>query len=438
MRRLTILPVVASLVMAGCGGGDEVDEVVADAVADAETPTETVTVDATPTTNGGELTPCTEVASIEVSVDGGLAGSANPDEAVLSVLLDYGAAHPDTFGGLWIDRDAGGALVLAFTDDPAPHRDAIADQLPSADAAASIEIVQVRYTEAKLNALQVSLQPLFDETGLVASGVSVDTNRVTVELLDPTPELVARIAGLIPADAVCAEITLTPPRPDGPLEVIPVAGSDPLVSCNLGPSFPYSVWLDPPLLDDLDHPAADAIREELANPGPETPQVADAGAPWVVLALDDSTALFTSIGENVMSTITFSNDGSGWRWSGSSSGAPCQPAVVLPEGLGRANVTLDPAFGTPEPADSTLHLLVTEQACSSGEEPGDRLLEPQVIETATEVLVAFAVIVQLGPQECPGVLPTPVVVELAEPLGDRVVADGLTVPPRPLGVGEGL
>jgi hypothetical protein len=59
---------------------------------------------------------------------------------------------------------------------------------------------------------------------------------------------------------------------------------------------------------------------------------------------------------------------------------------------------------------------------------GDRLLGPQVIETHSEVLIAFAAIPRTGSQECPSNLVEDVTLTLSAPLGDRHIRDGLVVP----------
>ena len=46
------------------------------------------------------------------------------------------------------------------------------------------------------------------------------------------------------------------------------------------------------------------------------------------------------------------------------------------------------------------------------------------------VLVTFGVRPLPGDQECPGNPPTPVLVVLPGPLGDRQLLDGATLPPR--------
>ena len=92
---------------------------------------------------------------------------------------------------------------------------------------------------------------------------------------------------------------------------------------------------------------------------------------------------------------------------------------------------LDPD-SLPDPADTAINLLVTEQGCANSREMGDALKGPQVIETDDAVLVAFAVIPIAGMATCPGNPSTPVTIELSEPLGQRTLYDGVYYPPKPL------
>ena len=86
----------------------------------------------------------------------------------------------------------------------------------------------------------------------------------------------------------------------------------------------------------------------------------------------------------------------------------------------------------PDPASTAIELLVTERGCANSREMGDALKGPQVIETDDAVLVAFAVIPIAGTVTCPGNPSTPVTIELAQPLGQRTLYDGLYYPPKPL------
>ncbi len=78
-------------------------------------------------------------------------------------------------------------------------------------------------------------------------------------------------------------------------------------------------------------------------------------------------------------------------------------------------------------------MLATEVECASGREMGDALQGPQVVETKTAVLLAFAAIPLAEPEvNCQGNPSTPVTIELAQPLGVRTIHDGSYVPPKPL------
>ncbi|WP_419842221.1 hypothetical protein [Candidatus Poriferisodalis sp.] len=109
----------------------------------------------------------------------------------------------------------------------------------------------------------------------------------------------------------------------------------------------------------------------------------------------------------------------------------CENRVVLPPGLGHVAVHLDPS-ALPDPAATTIQLLVAEAGCTSGREMGDALRGPQVVETDEAVLVAFAVVPYYGLATCPSSPDTHATVELAQPLGDRALLHGVMVPPTPI------
>ncbi|NHZ70783.1 MAG: hypothetical protein GWP18_03995 [Proteobacteria bacterium] len=121
------------------------------------------------------------------------------------------------------------------------------------------------------------------------------------------------------------------------------------------------------------------------------------------------------------------NDADEWRWAGSSIGGDCPLEVMPPVGLNAVDWRLDPTAGPPTPDGTTIHVLVTERACASGQAMGERLLGPQVIVTDAEVLIAFASRTLGGPQNCQGNPDTAVTIELSGPLGGRALANGLAL-----------
>ena len=70
----------------------------------------------------------------------------------------------------------------------------------------------------------------------------------------------------------------------GPLDVIPdLDVEDPLVTCPGTPAVRYSRMIDPPSIDEVDHPAVDALRALLDAPLVEPlPR-----GLWVVISIDD-------------------------------------------------------------------------------------------------------------------------------------------------------
>ena len=74
--------------------------------------------------------------------------------------------------------------------------------------------------------------------------------------------------------------------------------------------------------------------------------------------------------------------------------------------------------------------LVTENACAGGQSSVGRVVGPDISYSDEAVTVTFNVRGSGGMNTCPSNPATPVVVRLGEPLGDRVLLDGGTDPPR--------
>ena len=108
----------------------------------------------------------------------------------------------------------------------------------------------------------------------------------------------------------------------------------------------------------------------------------------------------------------------------------CALAVDVP-GAGTASVTLDPDH-LPEPASTQVHLLVTEKSCNSGQDAAGRVDVASLRETDTVIEMVLVIQPREGMQTCPSNPPTPYVLTLTEPVGDRTLYDASTVPPRPV------
>jgi hypothetical protein len=297
--------------------------------------------------------------------------------------------------------------------------------------------VRAEFTEAHLQETQTGLSRLFESNviDVVSVGVDVRRNRIAIGLIDPTEQDLVLLAGLVPVGDVCVEGPLVPPAPeissDAPLLVIPDLADDPLVSCSQG-AFRLSALDSSPFADDLDDPAAVAFRAGLASgEGSGLPATG-----WRMLDRTGTAALFAAFNEDGAVFVTTESTPGGWAWRGWSFGE-CNLRVVLPEGLGPVEWRLDPAYPAPGRQDTSVHVLATERACASGQEMGDRLRGPQVLETEDRVLIAFAAVPNKGNQDCPGNPSTSVVVGLEAPLGDRWLGDGLFVPPKPIGGSSG-
>lgn len=95
-----------------------------------------------------------------------------------------------------------------------------------------------------------------------------------------------------------------------------------------------------------------------------------------------------------------------------------------------ADWKLDPAAPPPGPASTEIPLLVNERECASGEAATGRIQEPVVFADDRRVVVSVFVREVEGGAECPGNPDTPYTLRLAEPLGERALFDGGTVPAR--------
>lgn len=400
--------------------------------------------------------------TIASSIVGDHPTAANLDPVFQGVVATYVAEHQDTFGGEWMDREANGVFIVAFTDDPVAHRTALALRRPSPDDVAVMspppsindtrpigewgvpfDVVQVTYTQDELATRAKAVAAALAAAGLVGYSASADIvhNGVSIASMGPiATETAAQVAAAISPtfalDTVCVDGVISddipaPLTPGTPLDVIVLPGPDgtyppetPVQCASVAFTLSELKHMSP--IDSAD-PGLQAVMDGyLAGP-------MGFGAPrdgWAVLHRDDVRATIVRIAANGGFSVVNAEMGrNGWIWSGSSGGLACNVARQLPAGMGEVTWTLDPAFSNADPAATELHVLATEQACTGGSEMGERLLGPQVVETDDAVRIAFAVIPLSGAQACPGNPSTPVTVRLAAPLGTRVVRDGMTIGP---------
>lgn len=100
---------------------------------------------------------------------------------------------------------------------------------------------------------------------------------------------------------------------------------------------------------------------------------------------------------------------------------------VTKDGFGIATFQLD-TDNPPQPSESTVHLLATERSCASGQAPNNREILPIAIETTEVVEIIVMVELPGGTQTCQGNPSFPVVVQLDQRLGDRLIRDAAMDP----------
>jgi hypothetical protein len=215
--------------------------------------------------------------------------------------------------------------------------------------------------------------------------------------------------------------------------VVPPTAVDPQrvvthVSCGHGSAFPTDVLDAPAEAEAADDPAAEALRRHLATSDIEIDSLPDSG--WREVGRTGSSVMWIAedpgaAGSWIQATAT--NDGGEWRVTGWG-GCGMEPDVG--PGLGIASFRVAPHEDLT--ADTVeIDVLVTERACNSGEDARGRVAEPAILAGPDAVTVIFAVRPRVAlAQSCPSNPETPVVLVLSEPLGDRELLDGSTLPPR--------
>lgn len=413
----------------------------------------------------GGLQLCGDVPVVTTDVIGA-AGTGNLDPIFQGVVLTYVDEHRDVFGGWWIDREAGGTLVIAFTDDPTAHLAALRERRPSPDDVHAVEpmpevtddrplgewgvafdVVQVEHSEDELVAATDPVVEALRAADLGVDGTGTDVLRNRMGIFASEPVLAGDVAAIeavladagVPMELVCLDAMVvdelpTPIEPGTALDVIELpddAGiypADTEVECG-GVRFDLGDLAAMTPLDDIDPGLRAVVDGWLADAeGQFWPQDG-----WMLLTQDTQPdgerATLVGIDEQGLWSIHAEMGRNGWIWAGADGGGQCDVRRVLPAGLGTVDWELDPAFPAPTADSTELHLLATEQACTGASEMGERMLGPQVVETADAVRVAFAAIPLTGDQTCPGNPSTAVPITLSAPLGDRSLLDGLEIGP---------
>ncbi len=196
------------------------------------------------------------------------------------------------------------------------------------------------------------------------------------------------------------------------------------VTCGGSGPFPLSALAGIEPLDQVDPGGVtEAIEPFLdSEEGQYWPQEG-----WHVLHQTHEEVLLVVKVEGSLSFMNVSNDGSGWRWAGSSGGGEhCLLEFVYPESINAVTWILDPARPPLTEESTEIGVVLNEVECVDGREIRDRLLPPEIVMTETQVFMAFAAETPPGTAfTCPGNPDTPYVAELPAPLGDRILMPGV-------------
>ncbi len=233
-----------------------------------------------------------------------------------------------------------------------------------------------------------------------------------------------------PKDSV--PVATWPVSPE-PLPDPTAASTDARVTCG-DRAFP-AAGLDPPAgALTGSGPEFDALRAAITKFGSEFPGSSDWS--WRLAGRDASGAIFLAeteaLGPPGWVSVEVAADATGWQ---PLTMGQCDPHVVLSPEFGPATWALDPQYPAPTETTTELHILVWEQACSSGSPTTGRMSAPVVEYASGSVTITIGVRpLQVQPGTllaCPLPPGTPTSLRLGEPLGARTLLDGGRVPPAP-------
>jgi hypothetical protein len=163
---------------------------------------------------------------------------------VQAALGSYG--HADAFGGIYIDNEQGGVVVVLWTGDPSAHEAAIRRVLP---ACYPVQFRQVRWSERELRSWQDTISADVDWlTGIAATvtgvGADISDNVVDVEVSSANPDVADLIvahyaapegmirvisdgtgAHLLPSGTVVGRVLMADGSVPGPNDLMLDAGS---------------------------------------------------------------------------------------------------------------------------------------------------------------------------------------------------------------------
>ncbi|MDQ6794756.1 MAG: hypothetical protein M3067_08080 [Chloroflexota bacterium] len=198
-----------------------------------------------------------------------------------------------------------------------------------------------------------------------------------------------------------------------------------LLTCGDANVFPANALEGPGGAELRADEAAAGLRAALAD----TERVQFPHSGWHLVAQSTTRVQFIARGAGADSwfSVSLVRGPAGWTLD---LAGECGLVVVLGPGIGPAAWWLDPAQPRPGAKDRTFTALVLERACASGHSSDGRIGPPLVSYAPDTVTLIFGVRPRPGGQDCQGNPPGRYRVTLDQPLGDRQLLDGGSLPPR--------
>lgn len=207
------------------------------------------------------------------------------------------------------------------------------------------------------------------------------------------------------------------------LEPRPAAPEPALVSDGAGLPFPPSALDAPAGQLDPDDPAVAALSAQIARQTTAT----DSSSPpslrgWRMLARSEDEVLFGRGLPPDLVTVAMRRNGPRQGWT-SIAVSTSRPLRTTRDGVRASGWRLDPTC-EPNPEDTIVRVLVTEQTWSGGTRADKRLLAPDLHVGAEELVLTMFVTPRPGFQVRSPNPETPARVALPEPIGRRRLSDG--------------
>ena len=198
------------------------------------------------------------------------------------------------------------------------------------------------------------------------------------------------------------------------------------VTCDGRHAFDPALLARPGAAERDRDPAAAALRAELRSSAPES-DLPHAGWTRVIQLPDEVHFVARNASDTGWSVAAFELRNSAFVMAMIGG---CRLAPRVPGGMSIAVWWLDPAFPRPRAIDTSIHVLLVEQACASGGSPEGRVLPPVVATREDAVVVTLVVGHVPGGADCPGNPTFAMTVDLPDAIGSRALLDGGVYPPR--------